>query len=62
MPVTGKHWTTVGSKLMITAIRTSQIPQLNIAIFRNSSEHMMKVRTELNIADTFSVTEMEYSA
>lgn len=60
MPVTGKHWPTVSSKLMITAIRTSQVPQLNVAIFRNSSKHVMELRTELNITDAFSVTEMEY--
>lgn len=60
MPVTGKHWPTVSSKLVITAIRTPQVPQLNIAIFRNSSKHVMELRTELNITDAFSVTEMEY--
>jgi hypothetical protein len=47
-------------KLLIAAIRTSQIPQLNIAIFRNSSKAMMEMRAELNITDTFGVTEMEY--
>lgn len=60
MPVTSKYWSTMSCKLLITAIRTSQIPQLNIAIFRNSSKAMMEMRAELNITDTFGVTEMEY--
>jgi len=60
MPITGKDWSTMSSKLMITAIRASEIPQLNVAIFRHSSKHMMEMGAELDIADTFGVTEMEH--
>lgn len=55
VPVAGKHGPTVSGKLLVALVRPPQVPLLHGTILRHRGEHMVWMRTELDISNALCV-------